>query len=283
MGKPHLNDWQRSEHFLKICPPSMREAWIEFETQPLTASKIDRLKMTFVQFQEYMRIVWSSTAKKQRLSAKYTAVSPVAPVHRQVVEHRKANNTTLPLLKQVPDLTSQPTDPDNPLKDIEITCKGCHTKFTFTVVQQEFHVKMGFPNQPAWCKTCIPNIQQIKETNMKKLPCFHFSQGDCARGDDCRFSHGTSATPAPAAPKQAFVISAISAQVADSNNTTAADSDSDHEEYEVQSYEDVIAYNRTLAAYNLAKRTESPGKFKLATVPGTEWDLGDEYPDYGEY
>ena len=67
------------------------------------------------------------------------------------------------------------------MKDIEIACRGCSQPFVFNVGQQEFHAKMGFNSNPAWCKECKPAaaIDEDKSNRLKELPCYDFGSGKC--------------------------------------------------------------------------------------------------------
>ncbi|MBQ8871495.1 MAG: zinc-ribbon domain-containing protein [Bacilli bacterium] len=53
------------------------------------------------------------------------------------------------------------------LKDIEITCKDCGTKFMFTVRDQEFYAEKGFNNQPVRCKACRDKRKAERDNNRK--------------------------------------------------------------------------------------------------------------------
>lgn len=53
------------------------------------------------------------------------------------------------------------------LKDIEITCKDCGTKFMFTVRDQEFYAEKGFNNQPVRCKACRDKKKAERDNNRK--------------------------------------------------------------------------------------------------------------------
>lgn len=53
------------------------------------------------------------------------------------------------------------------LKDIEITCKDCGTKFMFTVRDQEFYTEKGFNNQPVRCKACRDKRKAERDNNRK--------------------------------------------------------------------------------------------------------------------
>lgn len=53
------------------------------------------------------------------------------------------------------------------LKDIEITCKDCGTKFMFTVRDQEFYAEKGFNNQPVRCKACRDKRKAERDNNCK--------------------------------------------------------------------------------------------------------------------
>ena len=53
------------------------------------------------------------------------------------------------------------------LKDIEITCKDCGTKFMFTVREQEFYAEKGFNNQPVRCKACRDKKKAERNENRK--------------------------------------------------------------------------------------------------------------------
>ena len=53
------------------------------------------------------------------------------------------------------------------LKDFEITCKDCGTKFMFTVRDQEFYAEKGFNNQPVRCKACRDKRKAERDNNRK--------------------------------------------------------------------------------------------------------------------
>lgn len=53
------------------------------------------------------------------------------------------------------------------LKDIEITCKDCGTKFMFTVREQEFYAEKGFNNKPVRCKACRDKRKAERNENRK--------------------------------------------------------------------------------------------------------------------
>ena len=53
------------------------------------------------------------------------------------------------------------------LKDIEITCKDCNTKFMFTVREQEFYAEKGFNNKPVRCKACRDKRKAERNENRK--------------------------------------------------------------------------------------------------------------------
>jgi len=174
MGELHLNDWQLAEHFLKICPHHVqhflkicphhaRSAWIDFESSP--HDPVDRFTLPFSAFQDHMQSVWAAAANKQRLSNKYKPSAKSAPLPQR-------SQPSKPVAQQPSALLTPSQSTPSALQDIPLTCKGCHTQFTFTAKQQEFHSKMGFDNQPAWCKACKPISSDIRDANLKKLPCW---------------------------------------------------------------------------------------------------------------
>ena len=73
MGSAVWNDWQLSEHFLKICPPFIRAAWIEYENRP--ENRIKRLSLSLSEFKTKMQSVWNSALNKQRLTQKFSQSS----------------------------------------------------------------------------------------------------------------------------------------------------------------------------------------------------------------
>lgn len=56
---------------------------------------------------------------------------------------------------------------DNELKDIEITCKDCETKFIFTVKEQEFYQEKGFNTKPVRCKACRDKRKADRNSNQR--------------------------------------------------------------------------------------------------------------------
>ncbi|MBS1416514.1 MAG: cytochrome C551 [Clostridia bacterium] len=40
------------------------------------------------------------------------------------------------------------------MQDIELKCRDCGEKFTFTAGEQEFYQQKGFTNQPTRCPEC---------------------------------------------------------------------------------------------------------------------------------
>lgn len=74
------------------------------------------------------------------------------------------------------------------LQPIMIACRDCSEEFEFTVEDQQWHIDQGFDNQPSRCRPC----QRAKKERMNggPPPCYAFNDGNCTRGDSCRFSHG---------------------------------------------------------------------------------------------
>ena len=52
---------------------------------------------------------------------------------------------------------------DKEYSDIELICKECGSKFTFTAGEQKFYDEKGFTNQPQRCKNC--RDQRKKDRN----------------------------------------------------------------------------------------------------------------------
>lgn len=261
MGRPLLNDWQLTEHFIKICPGYIKTAWIEFENQPGT-NKTNRLTMTYNQFQEDMRSVWTAADNKRRMLIKYHPTSalqqtaPTAPTHRKPETNRPA----APPNPQPP--IAQPPDPTAELKDIQLICKGCQVEFTFTSGQQEYHALKGYDNTPVWCRTCRPRTQEMKQAHLKTLQCFNFNKGICERGDQCSFRHGEVKTVSNIAVAKNLEI--------EEPGYYDGLSDEDFDDFELETVEDAEEYNRSVkSVFNTADSTKTPEP-RLATV---NWDL----------
>ena len=115
----------------------------------------------------------------------------------------------------------------------------------------------------------------MRAENIKKMACFNFAQGNCARAD-CKFSHDVNATsPAaqvqtPNTPKRAFVVT----NVPKTDDDIESDGD---DEFELETSADADAYNRAVMnVYNTnVNNTKVPGR--LATVA---WDQDLDELDY---
>jgi hypothetical protein len=175
-GSALTDDGDRIEHFLSLCPEIVRIAWIDFISQP--TNEINTLHLRYSEFQNHMQSVWASAMSKQHL------LKRLNPAIQKPVPVRIQKSSIQPAQIQQPSASVT-------LKDIEITCRGCRQPFTFAVGQQEFHAKMGFNSNPAWCKECKPAtaIDEDKSNRLKELPCYDFGSGKCTRGSACRFKH----------------------------------------------------------------------------------------------
>jgi len=74
--------------------------------------------------------------------------------------------------------------------DIKLDCRDCGGAFLFTKGEQEFYVEKGFEGQPVRCKPCRV-IKKGGDPNAKPRSnvCYAFQEGNCSRGDECRFEH----------------------------------------------------------------------------------------------
>merc|ERR1712166_165955 len=79
---------------------------------------------------------------------------------------------------------------DGELQELMLTCRDCNEEFPFSIEDQQWHIDQGFDNQPSRCKEC----QRAKKERMNggPPPCYAFNDGNCDRGDSCRFAHGDS-------------------------------------------------------------------------------------------
>ena len=82
----------------------------------------------------------------------------------------------------------------NPLakeyEDITLNCRDCNAEFIFSAGEQEFYQSKGWENQPTRCTEC----KNAKKARFGEGPsagpvCYAFQEGECTRGDACRFSH----------------------------------------------------------------------------------------------
>jgi len=95
---------------------------------------------------------------------------------------KKANKT--------PEFESAGGNNSGELQEITLTCRDCSEPFPFSVEDQQWHIDQGFDNSPSRCKPC----QKAKKERMNggPAPCYAFNDGNCDRGDNCRFAHGAS-------------------------------------------------------------------------------------------
>ena len=75
-GAPFSDDSDRIDHFLKICPVVVRDAWIEYASLP--NSNVDMLRLSWSQFESKIQAVWSSAMGKDQLLKRYGL--PLHPV-----------------------------------------------------------------------------------------------------------------------------------------------------------------------------------------------------------
>jgi hypothetical protein len=80
---------------------------------------------------------------------------------------------------------------------LELDCKRCGEGFTWTVDEQEVHIRHGYP-PPARCKSCrAPRMcyrcgvsgHLAAACPSQEVFCFAFMKGDCAAGDECPMKH----------------------------------------------------------------------------------------------
>jgi hypothetical protein len=171
-GKPILDDCDRAERFVHISPVIVRTAWAE---HPIDLLADD---FSWFEFRSHFQKLWKHAFDKERALIKFK-VAPKTPLKSQ-------ENTRPPKKLQETATRDVTNEQSGPLNDITLTCKECAKSFNFTVLQQEFHIKMGFNNTPARCKEC--------KGGLKTMPCFQFASGSCASAH-CKFSHDPGLKP----------------------------------------------------------------------------------------
>ena len=182
-GKTFIDDTDRAEHLISIIPIIVRSAWAEAPLDSLSPN------FTWFKFRSHVQSLWKAAFEKQRLSEKFKVTSPNQPMSPPPQQRTPVQLQPTPPVSRHPNRNQDQRTPspknESPI-DIEIACRQCSTSFTFTVAQQEHHIKMGYNNQPARCQNC----KRSEDSNrLKHLPCFQFQNGNCASGVDCKFSH----------------------------------------------------------------------------------------------
>ena len=135
--------------------------------------------MKFGQFKSRLHSAWSASDSLIRLQDSLGVHSVV-----QVQEVKDKPGTNLSTssggsIAIVPPHSNSSGGQGNGKVDIELTCKGCSSKFIWTVRQQLHHESKGYEQTPMWCKTCKPpGICNLFKTT-----------GQCRFGKDCNFSH----------------------------------------------------------------------------------------------
>ena len=77
-------------------------------------------------------------------------------------------------------------------KDETLSCRDCSEDFVFTEGEQEFYNSKGWENKPTRCEAC-KNAKKAR-FGEDKPKCYAYERGECSRGDQCKFSHGTEKT-----------------------------------------------------------------------------------------
>jgi hypothetical protein len=181
-GKPILDDCDRAERFIHMSPVIVRTAWAEHPIDLLTDD------FTWFEFRSHLQKLWKYAFDKERTMIKFK-VAPKAPL--------KPQETTRPLRKIQETATrdvSSGQPPAGPLKDITLSCRECTKSFNYPVLQQEFHMKMGWDNTPARCKEC-KSANSDNVGRLKTLPCYQFANGSCNLDQACKFSHDPALQP----------------------------------------------------------------------------------------
>ena len=77
-------------------------------------------------------------------------------------------------------------------EDETLSCRDCAEDFVFTSGEQEFYASKGWENKPTRCEAC--KTAKKARFGEDKPKCYAYERGECTRGENCRFSHGSEPT-----------------------------------------------------------------------------------------
>ena len=77
-------------------------------------------------------------------------------------------------------------------EDETLSCRDCAEDFVFTSGEQEFYASKGWENKPTRCEAC--KMAKKARFGEDKPKCYAYERGECTRGENCRFSHGSEPT-----------------------------------------------------------------------------------------
>ena len=77
-------------------------------------------------------------------------------------------------------------------EDQTLSCRDCSEAFVFTSGEQEFYASKGWENKPTRCEAG----KRAKKARFgeDKPKCYAYERGECTRGENCKFSHGSEPT-----------------------------------------------------------------------------------------
>ena len=186
LGRNPMDVYFRAERFVRSCSEDIADCYHE-----IIEDDMDIDVTSFTEWKQYKEILVRAWVKSERRQSRV----------------KRSQELFDDFERSLPDCTEQPAvhfaadtgrkeppapPPSSGAGDVDMvidcTSANCHTKFAFTMLEQQQFKCKGW-DVPKRCKKCRDEIRTSNGTPLGACHSF-LKYGNCGFGDKCKFSHG---------------------------------------------------------------------------------------------
>ena len=186
LGRNPMDVYFRAERFVRSCSEDIADCYHE-----IIEDDMDIDVTSFTEWKQYKEILVRAWVKSERRQSRV----------------KRSQKLFDDFERSLPDCTEQPAvhfaadtgrkeppapPPSSGAGDVDMvidcTSANCHTKFAFTMLEQQQFKCKGW-DVPKRCKKCRDEIRTSNGTPLGACHSF-LKYGNCGFGDKCKFSHG---------------------------------------------------------------------------------------------